>query len=63
MEKSLRIAAAFIGISMLIGAIGFMFSPDAMEAQFSVVASRIDGMGTLRADLGGLFLNLALFTL
>ena len=63
MEKSLRIAAAFIGISMLIGAIGFMFSPEAMEAQFSVVASRVDGMGTLRGDLGGFFLALSIFTL
>ena len=63
MEKSLRIAAAFIGISMLIGAIGFMFSPEAMEAQFSVVASRVDGMGTLRGDLGGFFHALSIFTL
>ena len=63
MDKFLRIAVVLMGIAMLLGAIGFIFSPDAMEAQFSVVASRIDGMGTLRADLGGLFLTLALFTL
>ena len=46
---------------MVLGAVGFMFSPEAMEAQFSVVASRVDGMGTLRGDLGGLFLTLAVF--
>ena len=63
MEKGLRIAVVLIGASMLLGAVGFMFSPDAMEAQFSVVASRVDGMGTLRGDLGGLFLTLAVFTL
>ena len=63
MEKSLRIAVVLIGVSMVLGAVGFMFSPEAMEAQFSVVASRVDGMGTLRGDLGGLFLTLAVFTL
>ena len=63
MEKGLRIAVVLIGLSMLLGAVGFMFSPEAMEAQFSVVASRVDGMGTLRGDLGGLFLTLAVFTL
>jgi hypothetical protein len=63
MEKGLRIAVVLVGASMLLGAVGFMFSPEAMEAQFSVVASRVDGMGTLRGDLGGLFLTLAVFTL
>jgi hypothetical protein len=63
MERGLRIAIVLIGASMALGAVGFMFSPEAMEAQFSVVASRVDGMGTLRGDLGGLFLTLAVFTL
>jgi len=63
MEKGLRSAVVLIGVSMLLGAAGFIFAPEAMEAQFSVVASRIDGMGTLRGDLGGLFLTLAVFTL
>ncbi|MDC1513609.1 hypothetical protein N8456_05925 [Porticoccaceae bacterium] len=63
MEKGLRIAVVLMGVSMLLGAIGFMFSPEAMEAQFSVVASRVDGMGTLRGDLGGFFLALSIFTL
>jgi hypothetical protein len=63
MEKGLRIAVVLIGVSMLLGALGFMFSPEAMEAQFSVIASRVDGMGTLRGDLGGLFLTLTVFTL
>lgn len=63
MQKGLRVAVVLIGVSMLLGAAGFMFSPDAMEAQFSVVASGVDGMGTLRGDLGGLFLTLAIFTL
>lgn len=63
MEKGLRFAVILIGVAMVLGALGFMFSPDAMEAQFSVVASRVDGMGTLRGDLGGLFLTLAIFTL
>lgn len=63
MEKGLRIAVVLIGVTMVLGALGFMFSPEAMEAQFSVVASRVDGMGTLRGDLGGLFLTLAIFTL
>jgi hypothetical protein len=47
---------------MLIGAVGFMFNPAAMEADFAVRALETHGMGTLRGDLGGTFLMLAIFT-
>jgi hypothetical protein len=47
---------------MLFGALGFMFDPASMEADFAVTALETHGMGTIRGDLGGTFLMLAIFT-
>jgi hypothetical protein len=63
MEKFARVVVLLIGLAMLGGAVGFGFLPHLMERDFAVVASRIDGLGTLRADLGGSFLSLAIITL
>ena len=62
MIKIMRFLLLIIALVMLLGAVGFIFFPSAMEADFAVVASRTDGMGTIRGDLGGLFLMLAVFT-
>jgi len=62
MELALRILLRLLALGMLIGAVGFMFNPAAMEADFAVRALETHGMGTLRGDLGGTFLMLAIFT-
>jgi len=53
MQSALRVATVVIGLSMLLGALTFFFAPVSMEPHFSIVASRLDGLGTLRGDLGG----------
>ena len=62
MELALRILLRLLALGMLIGAVGFIFNPAAMEADFAVRALETHGMGTLRGDLGGTFLMLAIFT-
>lgn len=62
MLKLMRFLVVAIALGMLLGAIGFMFYPWMMQGDFAVVASRVDGMGTIRGDLGGLFLMLSIFT-
>jgi hypothetical protein len=62
MEFTSRLVAFMAGFGFLAGAFGFVVTPGMMEPDFSVVATQIDGFGTLRADLGGAFLGLALFT-
>ena len=62
MLKLMRFLVVVIALGMLLGAIGFMFYPWMMQGDFAVVASRVDGMGTIRGDLGGLFLMLSIFT-
>lgn len=62
MEKVSRVLVIVIGFLTLLGALGFMFSPANMEPDFSVLPTRLDGWGTLRADLGGPFLGIAIFT-
>lgn len=62
MEKVSRILVNVVGVLTLLGALGFMFSPASMEPDFSVVPTRLDGWGTLRADLGGSLLAITLFT-
>lgn len=62
MLKLMRFLLVIIALVMLLGAVGFMFYPWMMEGDFAIVASRVDGMGTIRGDLGGLFLMLSIFT-
>ena len=62
MELACRLLLFLIGLGFLAGALGFVAAPGMMEPDFSVAATRIDGLGTLRADLGGAFAGLALFT-
>jgi hypothetical protein len=62
MEFAGRLVAFLVGFGFLAGALGFFVTPGMMEPDFSVVATRIDGMGTLRVDIGGAFASLALFT-
>jgi hypothetical protein len=56
-----RLIAFLVGFGFLSGAVGFIFMPGMMEPDFSVMATRPDGLGTLRANLGGAFAGLALF--
>ncbi|MDB4032523.1 hypothetical protein N9498_01855 [Porticoccaceae bacterium] len=62
MELGLRIVLRLLALGMLLGAVGFMFDPASMEADFAVGALETHGMGTLRGDLGGTFLMLSIFT-
>lgn len=62
MDKTLPILLKLLSLGMLFGALGFMFDPASMEADFAVTALETHGMGTIRGDLGGTFLMLAIFT-
>jgi len=63
MDKGIRIGVVLMGLVALLGGLGFIFAPTQMEADFSIVASRVDGLGTIRGDLGGMFLMVAGFML
>jgi len=62
MEMALRILLRLLALGMFMGSVGFIFNPAGMEADFAVRALETHGMGTLRGDLGGTFLMLAIFT-
>ena len=62
MDKTLPILLKLLSLGMLFGALGFMFDPASMEADFAITALETHGMGTIRGDLGGTFLMLAIFT-
>jgi hypothetical protein len=63
MDKAIRIVLVLMGLLALLAGLGFIFAPVQMEAEFSIVASRVDGLGTIRGDLGGMFLMAAGFIL
>ena len=63
MDKGIRIVLVLMGLLALLAALGFIFAPVQMEAEFAIVASRVDGLGTIRGDLGGMFLMAAGFIL
>ena len=62
MKIAARTIVVLVGILLVIGAYGFIFNLDSMLENFGVNATRLDGRGTLRADLGGPFLGIAWFT-
>ena len=63
MDKGIRIVLVLMGLLALLAGFGFIFTPVQMEAEFSIVASRVDGLGTIRGDLGGMFLMASGFIL
>jgi hypothetical protein len=63
MDKGIRIVLVLMGLLALLAGLGFIFAPVQMETEFSIVASRVDGLGTIRGDLGGMFLMAAGFIL
>lgn len=62
MVQSLRVLLRLMALVMLLGALGFISDPSSMEALFAVTVLGTHGLGTLRGDLGGTFLMLALVT-
>ena len=63
MDKGIRIVLVLMGLLALLAGLGFIFTPVQMEAEFSIIASRVDGLGTIRGDLGGMFLMASGFIL
>jgi hypothetical protein len=62
MKAVARVVVYLIGLMVLAGAAGFIFTPAQMLENFAIQTTRVDGWGTLRADLGGPFLGIAWFT-
>jgi hypothetical protein len=62
MKTVARILVYLMGALLFFGAAGFMFNPTQMLENFAISVTRVDGWGTLRADLGGPFLGIAWFT-
>lgn len=63
MTMLLRLLVVLIALACLAGGLGFAFAPTLVAADFAVTTTGVAGMGTLRADLGGLFLASGLFAL
>jgi hypothetical protein len=62
MTGASRFIAVVIGLLFLGGGLAFGFAPGMIAPEFALATTAIAGMGTLRSDLGGAFLALALFT-
>jgi ribonuclease Z len=63
MQRVLRFLAGLIGVLFLALGLMLLFAPGRQTGQFAVLATGNAGLSTLRGDLGGLFLGMALFTL
>jgi hypothetical protein len=61
METVFRWLVRLIGLALLSIGLGFVFVPDQLAVQFMVHPTSGAGFATLRGDLGGLFLGLAVF--
>jgi len=63
MQIVFRGLVVLIGVILLLIGLGFLASPSNLAFRFSVHPSSVAGFATLRGDLGGLFLGMAVFTL
>jgi ribonuclease Z len=59
----LRFAAVLVGVFFLALGLAFLFAPATATARFAIAATDAAGFGTVRGDLGALFLAIAIFTL
>ncbi|TFZ05946.1 hypothetical protein EZ313_04645 [Ramlibacter henchirensis] len=62
MNLILRILLLLVAAALIATGLGFAFAPTRAALDFSVTATALAGLGTLRADLGGLFLTAGAFT-
>lgn len=62
-QRILRLLAGLIGVLFLALGLMLLFTPARQTAQFEVLATGNAGLSTMRGDLGGLFLGMAVFTL
>ncbi len=61
MQTVFRWFVRLIGLALLSIGLGFLFVPDQLAALFMVHPTSGAGFATLRGDLGGLFLGIAVF--
>ena len=62
-QRVLRILAGLIGLLTLLMGLTFLLAPARLPGQFAVLPAGIAGFSTVRGDLGGLFIGMAIFTL
>ena len=62
MQSVLRYLSGFVGVFFLVLGLMFLFSPGSQTAQFALLPSGNAGLSSLRGDLAGLFLGMALFS-
>lgn len=63
MKNLLRVALALAALGMLLLGLGFAAAVPKVLNDFAIAATSLHGIGNLRADLGGCFVALGLFTL
>lgn len=63
MQPVLRYFSGFVGLFFLALGLMFLFSPGSQTVRFAVLPAGNAGLSTMRGDLAGLFLGMALFSL
>ncbi|MGA0611684.1 hypothetical protein [Caldimonas sp. KR1-144] len=63
MNSLLRFLVIAAGLALLAVGLAFALVPEKVSADFAVASTAVAGMGTLRANLGGLFVAMGAFAL
>ena len=63
MKTVVRAALALFAIGAIGAGLGFAFMPERLAVEFALSPTSVAGLGNLRADLGGCFIGLGIFTL
>jgi ribonuclease Z len=62
MQTVLRYLSGLVGVFFLVLGLMFLFSPGGQTAQFALLPAGNGGLSTMRGDMAGLFLGMALFS-
>lgn len=63
MNTALRLLVIVAGLALLAVGLAFALAPQQVSVDFAIASTGTAGIGTLRADLGGLFIAMGAFAL
>ena len=63
MNTALRLLVAIAGLALLAVGLAFVLAPQQVSPEFALASTGPAGIGTLRANLGGLFIAMGAFAL
>ena len=63
MTALVRVLVGLVALFFVVFSARFLFTPEAIAAEFAILPAGVPGLATVRADLGGAFLAVGIFSI